>query len=296
MKNSFSSYHPTVQAAYFFLVMLFTMFIMHPVMLVISLVSAFGYAVYLGRKRSIALFLKFILPMSVLVGILNPLFNHAGITILTYLPDGNPLTLESLIFGCVSGAMFSAVMLWCVCLNRIMSSDRVIYLFGRITPKSGLLISMILRFIPKLSSQFKKIRAAQKCIGRDITQGKMPTRIKNGVRMVSMLMQWALENSVDTADSLKSRGYGLPHRTSFSLFRFCLRDAVMLILISVFSAAVFVSLFAERLDFFYYPCISDIGNGFSDIAVYIIFLMLCIMPLTADIKEDRKWNALRSKL
>lgn len=70
----------------------------------------------------------------------------------------------------------------------------------------------------------------------------------------------------------------------------------MLILISVFSAAVFVSLFAERLDFFYYPCISDIGNGFSDIAVYIIFLMLCIMPLTADIKEDRKWNALRSKL
>lgn len=296
MKSSFSSYHPTVQALYFFVVMLFTVFIMHPVILCISLVSAFGYAVYLGRRKSMMLFFKFVLPSSVLVGLLNPLFNHAGVTILMYLPDGNPLTLESLIFGCVSGAMFSSVMLWCVCLQYIMSSDRVIYLFGRITPKLGLFISMILRFIPKLSSQFGRIRAAQKCIGRDITQGSFLTRIKNGVRMVSMLLQWALENSVDTADSLKSRGYGLPHRTSFSLFRFRIRDALMLVFTSVFGTAVFISLAAERLDFFYYPCISEIENDFVDISVYIIFLMLCIMPLAADIREDRKWNALRSKI
>ena len=296
MKSSFSSYHPIVQAVYFFIVMLFTMFIMHPIMLVISLVSAFCYAVYLGRRNSIMIFVKFVLPMSVMVGILNPLFNHAGVTILMYLPDGNPLTLESLIFGCVSGAMFSSVMLWCVCLQHIMSSDRVIYLFGRITPRLGLMISMILRFIPKLSSQFRRIRAGQKCIGRDITQGSFFTRIKNGVRMVSMLVQWSLENSVDTADSLKSRGYGLPHRTSFSLFRFCFRDAVMLVFTAAFGTAVLVSLLTERLDFFYYPCISEVESGFADIAVYAIFLMLCIMPLMSDIKEDRKWNVLRSKI
>lgn len=296
MSSSFSGYHPIVQFMYFFSVLLFTMFIMQPYFLIVSLCAALIYTLYLGRKKAFILILKFIFPMSLLAGIINPLFNHEGMTILTYLPDGNPLTLESIVYGAAAGGMFSSIMLWCLCLRYIMTSDRVIYLFGRIAPKLALFISMILRFIPKLTEQFKKIRAAQRCIGRDIDQGKLYIRIKNAARIVSALIQWVLENSVDTADSMKNKGYGLSHRTSFSLFHIEIRDVVSIIIIAFADTAIFTAYFSELLEFYYFPIISIPETDMMSITVYIIYMLLCFMPLLSDIKEDRKWNALRSKI
>ena len=37
-----------------------------------------------------------LLPMLLLAAVVNPAFNHEGATLLTYLPSGNPLTLESM--------------------------------------------------------------------------------------------------------------------------------------------------------------------------------------------------------
>ncbi len=296
MNNSFSSYHPIVQFMYFFSVLIFTMFIMQPFFLVISLIASLIYAVYLKRKKALMAIIKFIVPISLLAGLINPLFNHAGITILTYLPDGNPLTLESIIYGAAAAGMFSSIMLWCMCLRYIMSSDRVIYLFGRAAPKLGLFISMILRFIPKLTGQFKKIRAAQRCIGRDIDQGTIYVRVKNTVRIISALLQWILENSVDTADSMKNKGYGLPHRTAFSLFRIDKRDIISICIILVADTVIFTAYFSELLEFYYYPVVTAVGLGLSELIIYIVYTVLCFMPLMSDIKEDRKWNALRSKI
>lgn len=296
MKNSFSGYHPIVQLLYFLSVLLFTMLVMHPVVIGISFVSAVCYSLYLRRKKQLRIMLRFILPMSLLITLINPLFNHAGITILSYFPDGNPLTLEALIFGLVSGVMFSTVLLWCICLQHNMSSDRVIYLFGTFSPKLGLLISMILRFIPKLTAQFRRIRVSRHCIGCDIDQGNIFIRTKNAIKIVSALLQWILENSIDTADSLRSRGYGLAHRTSYSVFHFCKRDLVLLVFI-VLSACEFVTaVFSQTLDHYYFPGFYISQNGSLEYITYIIFFILCFMPLMLDRREDRKWNALRSKL
>lgn len=40
---------------------------------------------------------------------LNALFNHAGVTMLFYLPNGNPVTREALCYGAAAAAMFAAV-------------------------------------------------------------------------------------------------------------------------------------------------------------------------------------------
>ena len=97
MKSSFSSYHPLVNFTYYLLVLLFTMFFMHPACLLISLLCAAGYAVYLGGRKTLGFQLKYLLPLLLLTAVLNPAFNHQGATILTYLPSGNPLTLESMV-------------------------------------------------------------------------------------------------------------------------------------------------------------------------------------------------------
>ncbi len=295
MKNAFSQYHPLVQFLYFSAVLLFTMCIMHPVCIGTSFLTSVCYALYLGRRKILSVMFRFLLPMSVFIALCNPLFNHAGITILAYFPDGNPLTLESLFFGLAAGVMFSSILLWCICLQYNLSSDRVIYLFSRVSSKMGLLLSMILRFIPKLTAQFRKIRMAQHGIGRDLNQGNLWKRTRNAVRIVSVLLQWVLENAIDTADSLKSRGYGLPHRTSFSLFRFDKRDALTTVVLVLICTVLIAAGLSDGLSCDYFPSFEIPENGALQWLSYSLYALLCLLPLYLDRKEVRKWNVIRSR-
>ena len=49
-KDAFSGYHPAINFLYFALVLLFSMCLMHPVYLAISLTGALAYDVYLKGK------------------------------------------------------------------------------------------------------------------------------------------------------------------------------------------------------------------------------------------------------
>ena len=292
-KSEFGRFHPTVQFVYFTSVIFFSMFIREPVFIGISLIFAVLYSIYLGGKRALKAIFAFIMPMFLLIAIINPLFNHAGVTIWFYLPDGNPFTMESLVYGFVSGGLFSCTMLWCICLRYIMTSDRVIYLFGRIAPKLSLLISMILRFIPKLSAHFREVRNARKNIGKDITDGNFRERTANGVRIISAVIQWAMENSIDTADSLESRGYGLARRTSFSLFKIEMRDVIVILGILVCDICVMWGYFGGMLEFDYFPMISKVE---LNVPLILVYVMLCVMPLMLDLTEESKWRYTELKI
>ena len=115
MADAFSTYHPVVNFLYFTLVLLFSMFFMHPLCLGISLLCAFCYFFYLKGKKAVGFSLKFMLPMFIATALINPAFNHQGGTILTYLRDGNPLTLESIAYGIAAASMFITVILWFAC-------------------------------------------------------------------------------------------------------------------------------------------------------------------------------------
>ena len=293
IKSEFSRFHPTVQFIYFTSVIFFAMFIREPFFIGISLIFSILYSTYLGGKKALKAIFAFIVPMFLLIAVINPLFNHAGVTIWFYLPDGNPFTMESLVYGIVSGGLFSCTMLWCICLRYIMTSDKIIYLFGRVAPKLSLLISMILRFIPKLSAHFREVRNARKNIGCDITDGNFKERIGNGVHIISAVLQWVMENSIDTANSLESRGYGLARRTAFSLFKIEKRDVIIILAVLICDICVMWGYFGGILEFEYFPMISELRINVPLILVYVI---LCIMPLILDIMEGRKWRYTELKI
>lgn len=296
MHSVFADYSPITCFIYFLTVSLTVMFINNPLILSISFITAFIYSIYLGGKNTLNLLIKTILPVFLTITIINPLFNHEGATILLYLPDGNPLTFESLIYGVVSAFLLSSVILIFFCFNKILTSDKVIYLFGRITPTLSLLISIILRFIPKFSSQFKKVKSSQYCIGKGVKNGNIIQKIKNCVRIISIMILWSMENSIQTADSMKNRGYGLQHRTSYSNYKFEKRDIIFIIFLTIFSLIIIFGLFNGYLEFYYFPVISNISNDIYSITLYIIYLILCLMPLILDIREDRKWKYIQSKI
>lgn len=295
MRDTFSQYHPFINFGFFVSVIGISMFIMHPIFLAISLLGAITYSIYLNGKRALRFNIFIVVPALLLMAIINPTFNHRGETILLYVND-NPLTLESIIYGVVTAAMLVAMILWFSCYNSVMTSDKFIYIFGRVIPSLSLLFSMVLRFVPRFKAQIKVISHAQKCIGRDISQGSIWKRAKNGLLILSIMVTWALENSIETADSMKARGYGLHKRTAFSIFRLTKRDQVVGTLMSVMVIGIVVGFGTDMIYSMYIPRILINETSVESVLVYSSYFFLCFMPVILNIWEDIKWSYLRSKM
>lgn len=294
MMDAFFKLHPAVNFIFFAFVLALSMFVMNPVCLALSLVCAFVNAVYLNGIKTVKLCLKFILPMVLLIVLINPVFNHQGVTILTYFPWDNPLTLESIVYGIASAALLSSVVLWFSVFNSVMTSDKIVYLFGKIIPSLSLVLSMSLRFVPKFSAQLKNVRNAQRCIGRDVSDGSAVSRIKNGIRIISIMLSWSMENAIETADSMKSRGFGLKGRTAYSIYKFDRRDLVMLIIVALLGVSVSVLAIMGVIDFTYYPSIKGSLTDVPSLIVFFLYGILMLIPTILNIGEGIKWKRLRS--
>ena len=286
-KDAFSAYHPAVNLLYFVMAIGCAMVLAHPVCLALSFLCALGYSVSLLGRRA---FRFYMLPVLLLAALVNPLFSHAGVTTLAYLPNGNPLTLESILYGVSAAFLLVTVITWFSCFNAVMTGDKLVYLFGRVIPALSLVLSMALRFVPRFTAQAKAIEHAQKCLGRDISQGNILKRVKYSVKILSILVTWALENAIDTADSMKSRGYGLPGRSAFSIYRFEKRDRAALLFLLLCGGLVIAGGLAGQLEFHFYPAVGGAGCGPWQAGLFITYFALCALPLWAGGKEALQWK------
>ncbi|MEG1500448.1 MAG: energy-coupling factor transporter transmembrane component T [Clostridiales bacterium] len=296
MKSAFAGYHPVINFLYFTFVFICSMFFMHPICLAISIISGVTYSIVLNGKKALRFNLIYLLPMMLIAMLVNPAFNHEGATILVYLSSGNPITLESIAFGIAAAVMLAAVVSWFSCYNVIMTSDKFIYLFGRVIPALSLILSMVLRFIPKFKAQIKVISNAQKCVGRDVSNGSILQRAKHGIKILSIMVTWSLENAIETADSMKTRGYGLPGRTAFSIYRFDKRDKKALLVIGSMGLYVIIGAIVGGVYFRYFPSMKSVSLSPFSVTVFAAYFILCIYPIIIERQEDRKWKQLKSKI
>ena len=294
MKNdAFSGYHPAVELAFFLAVLAMTMFIQQPVYLLISLVIGGIYLLYLQGRRGMLRQVGYLLPVMLLMALLNPMFNHEGMTILWYLPNDNPITLEAVCFGLASAVMLGASILWFNCCNTIFTSDKIIYLFGRIVPSLSLLISMTLRFVPRFKNYLQETLRTQRAMHQP---ENLKEKLQQALAAFSSTVSWAMEQSIISADSMKSRGYGSQGRTAFSIYHFEKRDGLFLALLALLLAGAVLPCFTGSLAWNYYPSLSGRLFGPAQLLSYLSFGGMCGLPLIIDLMEDRKWNALRSKI
>lgn len=296
MKDRFSHYHPLVNFLYFTLVIGFSMVLNHPLSQGISLLCACVYGMQAEGKKAVLFCLKWCLPMVLMTAMINPAFSHEGVTILMYLPTGNPLTLESILYGISSGVMIATVMLWFVHFNRVITSDKFIYLFGRIIPALSLVLSMTLRFIPKFKAQMHLVVDTQRSIGRNISEGSLLQRIGIGITVLSVMITWSLENAIDTADSMKSRGYGLKGRSAFSIYRFEDRDKTVLVFLSFCGLFLLAGTIVSAFGFRYFPYIRYMEPDAVTLSFQFVYLILCGLPIVLNATEEKKWNYIHSKM
>ena len=155
---------------------------------------------------------------------------------------------------------------------------------------------MTLRFVPRFSAQLKVVANAQRCMGRDVSNGSIIKRAKHGLSILSIMTTWALENAIDTADSMKSRGYGHPGRTAFSIFNFDKRDRKAFLYIMVFGIYTLIGSLSGGMYFRYFPSIRANDVSVFGLSVFVAYGALCMCPILIEIWEVSKWKAIESKI
>lgn len=296
MRDIFAEYHPFVNFIYFVFVIGFALLLIHPLAQAISLACAVCYCVSTEGKKSVSFLFRICLPMILLTAFINPAFNHEGTTILLYFRNGNPLTLESILYGLSAGTMLVTILLWFASFHRVMTSDKFIYLFGRVLPALSLVLSMSLRFVPKFTAQMSTVAEAQRSMGRDISGGSLWSRMKTAVVIFSIMITWALENAIETADSMRSRGYGLKGRTAFSIYRLEERDKYALVWFGFCGLFLLAGYMLTAFGFRYFPNIRYVALDRTTIPFYCVYFGLCITPVIQGIREEQKWKTLYSKM
>ncbi len=287
----FEQGHPLPVAIHLLSTALIAMFCRDPLLLGLSLCSALG-CYWLQRldhrlhRWALLLFFGFTL--------LTPLWNQRGSTVLFVLND-RPVTLEAVCYGAVSALMLLAVLYWFALFSHWMTTDRLLYLFRRLSPKLALTVSMGLRQASLLSAQLRQIREAQTVMGLQQEQNLID-RVRSELRSLSAVLSWGLENGIVTADSMSARGYGTQRRSSFSLFVFHRKDALHLLIVIVLTASVLLSITKGVLLDTYYPAIQlPAWNGYSWIC-YCAYGLLSCYPLLQNGKETLQWRYLQSKI
>lgn len=295
-KSTFGDCHPAVIFAYFFMMIGLTMSFHHPITLGASLIGAACYYIRLYRGGAAAFFLKAALPMTIFAAVINSLFNNRGDTVLCVLPTGKNLTLESMVYGLGAAVMLLSVLTWFGCFSNVMTSDKLLYLFARLIPSLSLVLSMTLRFVPRFKIQLEQIKEARACMGQAAPRSPIK-RLKNAFKCFSVMISQSLESSIETADSMKSRGFGLGKRTSFSIYSFCERDKCVFAWIVFCSLFLMSGAFAGKLYFQYFPNIkcAALADPIT-FALEIVFLAASLTPFAVDFLEDRQWRTSRSKI
>ncbi len=265
---------------------------LNPVILLLSLSAAFTTLFLRERPPRRA---ELLLPLLILLVFppVNALLSHNGLTVLFVVND-TLITLEALLYGAVMGLSVAASLLWFLYFSAVMTSDKLLCLLGKLSPRAALVLSMSIRYVRLFSRQARRIEESQTALGL-YREENLPDRVRGKLRVFSVLVTWALENGIITADSMTARGYGSGRRTAFSTFRFGKRDLCYLALSLLLAAGSLLSVLLSP-SYSFYPTLSALPATPLAIAGYAAYALLVFLPLIIETEDALKWKFLQRRI
>lgn len=288
----FDSYHPMINFIYFTAALICVIVFDHPVMIVLSYAASFIYSVKLGGRR-ILLFNAALIPLGIIYTFIYSYYNHFGITVLGINSIGNYITMEAIVYGAVIAVRAAAAIMMFTCVLSIVTTDKVVYLFGRISPKLSLFISVILRAVPRIKVRARRIGLSRAGIGRGVRQGNIFWRVRNLLALISIVITWTLEDFVESSVSMQSRGYTLKGRTAFSIYRFDNRDRGVLMAMYICIVILCMAQVLGETTSFYDPEIMWRRITWMSIVVYVIYGIFLLIPFGLQVAGEEKMRRLR---
>ncbi|MDO4182423.1 MAG: energy-coupling factor transporter transmembrane component T [Coriobacteriia bacterium] len=274
----FEGFHPAFAALYFAAVLGLTMCVLNPVTVCMSAVvgfvlhgrlSGFGVA---GRQLAWQVGV-----LLVLTTLLNAVLSSAGSTVLFRLGPFC-ISFESVAFGACMGGLLVAMLQWFSCAAKVLTSSNVMALLGPVAPNVGLLLTMSMRLVPQFlrrGTRIHQVRSACTAAGNAPVRG-----MGDRFRQLTVLMSWGMEDSLESADAVRARGWGAAkRRTSYACRRFRILDAAACALLAALVALCVVCAVAACARFSFYPVIS----GFGPAVAYLPFAALLLVPAVLEV-------------
>lgn len=289
--KGFEDFNPIAVVIWFLCAAGVAMFSMNPIILTASFSGAVLFLLVKNRNSKPG-FHFFTVILFIALTIMNPLFNHNGGTVLFIMND-LPVTLEALIYGAFASLMIVSVIYHFRNFSDIMTEDKLLYIFGGLSPGLSLTLSMALRYIPLMTRQIKKTENSQKALGL-YKEDNIIDKIRGRLSIFGIIVTWSLENGIITADSMTARGYGTGKRSRYSLFRRRKEDILLVILTAVLFALTVFGLQDTSCE--YYPFFKLSELTLKSLTAYISYGILLLIPIFIEIKEAIKWKYLKSKI
>ncbi len=299
----FSTCHPVVPLACVLPTLLMAMLVVQPVYVGISLAGGLLLSSLVLGPSAILARLRWQLPFLALIVLLNPLFVRAGSTVLFELGPLAP-RLEALLYGLCMGATLASVLLWFECCGQVLDADGVRDAWGGRLPSLALVTSMTFQLLPRL---LYRVRQAEGVLaactaaegtggapGEPVEEGGPATHahwalpVRRRVRSLGVVLGWALEDSLERADSMRARGWGaLPHRSFYARQR--LRAADVTLALAFTLLGVLNALLARVAlgQWHFYPQMPRLMAWWG----YLPFVLQVLLPSLAVLADRVSWRS-----
>ena len=300
-------WHPAVVFLFCAVCLAFSMAAMQPVYLALTFVGQTALSISLkgGAKALRGIFWQ--APLVLILAIANPLFVSVGSTELFRI-GLHAVYLEAVLYGLAQGLLLVNTLLAFSNAAQLLSSDKVLSLLGGTLPTLSLMISMVMRLIPSFVRRGREIGDVRRaCTAADACEtpepeaaapssgslrggssraeragkfapSRMKGRFSGALRTSTVLMGWGMEDSLETADAMRARGWNSgAKRTSYQRYRFRRRDALACALVAALALASAPSAAAACARFSFYPRIDGLAPWYS----YAPYALLLALPLIA---------------
>lgn len=289
MINRFERFHPIVPFLFYIGAVSLLILMLHP----IFLAAAFMVIILLNwvhdgllglRRWGFFLFITFLLFM-----VMNPVFNERGLHLL-FTVGQHRVTLEAVVYGGMNALSIIGIISIFVSYNVIMTPNKLLYLFARILPQAAVLLMLTLRFIPLMRRRLAEISDVQRSKGISVSYGKWRTRANTGMLYLQTLLTYSLEEAIQTADSMKARGYGSGTRTSYEYFKFQRRDAIAIIYLLVLFSTILYGRMSGYGYLIVYPLMETWKFSAGDSGVFVLFILFLSFPIWIEAGEIFRWR------
>lgn len=324
-----TSIHPGVYLLYYFIMVLFAFIFSDPYFVVTFLALILILISLQGVSSELKNILKFYIPLSILILILNPLLNRTGAHKI-YLWSNFFVTYEAIAYGVLMTLALLIVILVFSSYNRSVSYQEMLYIFSKKLPIISMIIVMALRFIPLINSRAIEVQKLNNLKNNGIEMemdsdesndsealdldefnsnintdydSKIVNKLKSNKRVAAIIKEaktlgkimgitvsWSLEESMFTAKSMKARGYNATERTSYLSYKFGNADYAFIALIIVTVGIIIVGLLHGVGMINIYPSIDFKFSNLPFNIYYLAFIVFLLPLIYLEIKERILWR------
>lgn len=265
------------------------MFVNHPLFLLVACLLLIGVNIVHDRGEALRKWTPMLVGMSALIIFINPFINSRGTTIFFYF-RGKQVTLEATIYGVTMALSLVLILLMFISFNLILNGNKFLFVFAKILPKTAFLTMLVIRFVPLLKRRLDEINDVQRIRGMTMSSGSIRERAKNGMVMMQILLTWSLEEAIETADSMKARGYGMGKRSPYVPYKMEARDkgwlTALLFLFTICLAGGFLGYGKIVI----YPELGTLQLYPIDWIMLVSLIGLVAFPLLVEGREQLKWK------